>query len=94
MCLCVKLTRGQLYWLVLCVNMWKSKLNKPFPPQVLLGHDVCAGIETLTKTVPFADNVLCVTGRHLPASRPVSGDSSFLSAPGKQAPGGGSQWWD
>ena len=30
--------------------MWKSKLNKPFPPQVLLGHDVCAGIETLTKT--------------------------------------------
>jgi hypothetical protein len=31
--------------------MWKYKLNKPFPPQVLLGHDVCAGIETLTKTV-------------------------------------------
>jgi hypothetical protein len=30
--------------------MWKCKLNKPFPPQVLLGHDVCAGIETLTKT--------------------------------------------
>jgi hypothetical protein len=26
------------------------KLNKPFPPQLLLGHDVCAGIETLTKT--------------------------------------------
>jgi hypothetical protein len=21
MCLCVKLTRGQLYWLVLCVNL-------------------------------------------------------------------------
>jgi hypothetical protein len=26
--------------------MWKCKLNKPFPPQLLLGHDVCAGIET------------------------------------------------
>jgi hypothetical protein len=39
--------------------MWKSKLNKPFPPQVLLGHDVCAGIETLTKTVgksPYREN--------------------------------------
>jgi hypothetical protein len=32
--------------------MWKCKLNKPFPPQLLLGHDVCAGIETLAKTVP------------------------------------------
>jgi hypothetical protein len=31
--------------------MWKCKLNKPFPPQLLLGHDVCVGIETLTKTV-------------------------------------------
>jgi hypothetical protein len=30
--------------------MWNCKLNKPFPPQLLLGHDVCAGIETLTKT--------------------------------------------
>jgi hypothetical protein len=30
--------------------MWKCKLNKPFPSQLLLGHDVCAGIETLTKT--------------------------------------------
>jgi hypothetical protein len=29
--------------------MWKCKLNKPFLPQLLLGHDVCAGIETLTK---------------------------------------------
>ena len=28
----------------------KYKLNKPFPSQLLLGHDVCAGIETLTKT--------------------------------------------
>jgi hypothetical protein len=27
-------------------------MNKPFPPQLLLGPDVCAGIETLTKTVP------------------------------------------
>jgi hypothetical protein len=27
--------------------IWKCKLNKPFPPQVLLGHDICAGIETL-----------------------------------------------
>jgi hypothetical protein len=24
-------------------------MNKPFPPQLLLGH-VCAGVETLTKT--------------------------------------------
>jgi hypothetical protein len=40
--------------------MWKSKLNKPFPPQVLLGHDVCAGIETLTKTpkIPCLDGCL------------------------------------
>jgi hypothetical protein len=29
--------------------MWKCKLNKPFSLQLLLGHDVCAGIETLTK---------------------------------------------
>jgi hypothetical protein len=29
---------------------WKCKLNKPFPPQLLLDHDVCPGIETLTKT--------------------------------------------
>ena len=28
----------------------KCKLNKPFPPQLLLGHNVCTGIETLTKT--------------------------------------------
>jgi hypothetical protein len=28
----------------------KCKLNKPFPPQLLLGHDVCIGIETMTKT--------------------------------------------
>jgi hypothetical protein len=25
----------------------------PFLPNLLLGHDVCAGIETLTKTMPF-----------------------------------------
>jgi hypothetical protein len=31
--------------------MWKCKLNKPFPPNLLLGHDVCAGIETLTKSI-------------------------------------------
>ena len=31
--------------------MWKCKLNKPFPPQLLLGHDVCAGIETLRQVV-------------------------------------------
>jgi hypothetical protein len=31
--------------------MWKYKLNKPSPPNLLLGHDVCAEIETLTKTV-------------------------------------------
>jgi hypothetical protein len=24
MCLCVKLTRGQLHWLVLCVNLTKT----------------------------------------------------------------------
>jgi hypothetical protein len=41
-----------------------SKLNKPFPPQVLFGHDVCAGIETLTKTLSinfffFASFELC-----------------------------------
>jgi hypothetical protein len=33
--------------------MWKSTLNKPFSPQVLLGHGICAGIETLTKTVCY-----------------------------------------
>jgi hypothetical protein len=27
-----------------------SRIN-PFLPNLLLGHDVCAGIETLTKTV-------------------------------------------
>jgi hypothetical protein len=30
--------------------MWKCKPNKHFSPQLLLGYDVCAGIETLTKT--------------------------------------------
>jgi hypothetical protein len=39
--------------------MWKSKLNKPFPPQVLLGHDVCAGIETLTKIYIYMEINLC-----------------------------------
>jgi hypothetical protein len=24
MCLCVKLTRGQLYWLVMCVNLTQA----------------------------------------------------------------------
>jgi hypothetical protein len=28
-----------------------SRIN-PFLPDLLLGHDVCAGIETLTKTLP------------------------------------------
>jgi hypothetical protein len=28
-----------------------SRIN-PFLPNLLLGHDVCAGIETLTKTIP------------------------------------------
>jgi hypothetical protein len=36
--------------------MWKCKLNKPFPPQLLLGYDVCAGIETLTKTRSFEEH--------------------------------------
>jgi hypothetical protein len=31
--------------------MWKCKPNKSFPPKLLLGHDVCARIETLTKTL-------------------------------------------
>jgi hypothetical protein len=38
--------------------MWKGKLNKPFPPQVLHGHDVCAEIETLTKTPRIAKTLL------------------------------------
>ena len=71
MCLCVKLTRGQLYCLVLYVNLTQAKvisessspdflgneqqygsvsLINPFLPNMPLGHDVCAGIETLTKT--------------------------------------------
>ena len=28
MCLCVKLTRGQLYWLVLCVNLTQLELSQ------------------------------------------------------------------
>jgi hypothetical protein len=27
MCLCVKLTRGQLYWLVLCVNLTQARVS-------------------------------------------------------------------
>jgi hypothetical protein len=42
--------------------MWKYKLNKPFPPQLLLGHDVCAGIETLTKTNALLPSLLSPTG--------------------------------
>jgi hypothetical protein len=42
--------------------MWKSKLNKPFPPQVLLGHDVCAGIETLIKTVSNVSFIFSILG--------------------------------
>jgi hypothetical protein len=37
--------------------MWESKLNKPFPPQVLLGHDVCAGIKTLIKTAEISNKL-------------------------------------
>jgi hypothetical protein len=40
-----------LFWWWTAV--WNCKLNKPFSPQLLLGHDVCAGIETLTKTDPI-----------------------------------------
>jgi hypothetical protein len=41
--------------------MWKCKPNKPFPPQLLLGHDVCAGIETLRHMVieSFAGYSIC-----------------------------------
>ena len=35
--------------------MWKRKLNKPLPPQLLLGHDTCAGMETLIKTPSMCD---------------------------------------
>jgi hypothetical protein len=48
--------------------MWKCKPNKPFPPQLLLGHDVCAGIETLTKTTnepPFQPHVYLFTTVHI-----------------------------
>jgi hypothetical protein len=31
----------------------EEKLSKPFPRQVLLGRDVCAGTETLTETQGF-----------------------------------------
>jgi hypothetical protein len=34
-----------------------SQIN-PFLPNLLLGHDVCAGIETLTKTVSFKRKTL------------------------------------
>jgi hypothetical protein len=34
-----------------------SQIN-PFLPNLLLGHDVCAGLETLTKTNPFKVSVL------------------------------------
>jgi hypothetical protein len=43
--------------------MWKSKLNKPFPPQLLLGHDVCVGIDTLTKTISHQISWVCVCAR-------------------------------
>ena len=45
--------------------MWKWKLNKPFPPQLLLGHDVCAGIETLTK-IPL-DHLDSTKARYSPS---------------------------
>ena len=42
--------RDVLYWLPWWwTAVWKCKPNKPFPHHLLLGHDVCAGIETLTK---------------------------------------------
>jgi len=34
------------WWTAMC----KCQPRKPFPPQLLLGHDVCAGVEALTKT--------------------------------------------
>jgi hypothetical protein len=37
-----------------------SQIN-PFLPNLLLGHDVCAGIETLTKTVCDKDLILKFT---------------------------------
>ena len=45
--LCVDSSSDFLWW---WTAVWKLKLNKPFPPNLLLGHDICAGIETLTKT--------------------------------------------
>jgi hypothetical protein len=38
-------------------------MNKPFPPQLVLGHDVCAGIEMLTKTT----SPECIPQRMLPS---------------------------
>jgi hypothetical protein len=51
--------------------MWTSKLNKLFPPQVLLVHDVCAGIETLTKTPPnnLNENYINVLGPYFGIQR-------------------------
>jgi hypothetical protein len=56
--------------------MWKCKLNKPFPPQLLLGHDVCAGIETLTKTL-FLFLFLLLSSPLLPSPLLSSSSSSF-----------------
>ena len=33
--------------------VWNPKLNKSFPPQLALGHDVCAGIETLRQYILY-----------------------------------------
>jgi hypothetical protein len=59
--------------------MWKSKLNKPFPANLLLVHDVCAGIETLTKTVGFGFLVL------FEQSRGNKGEGQGLPEPSLEA---------
>jgi hypothetical protein len=47
----------------------------PFLPNLLLGHDVCAGIETLTKTLMYAHrctHLMCTHGDPLRKSDPTS----------------------
>jgi hypothetical protein len=53
-------------------------MNNPFPPQLLLGHDVCAGIETLTETLIHPP-----TPAYGPSYSPTLGHQAFteLKAP-------------
>ena len=64
-----------------------SRIN-PFLPNLLFGHDVCAGIETLTKTPWLPPGLLCIYFSSPWASLLLETPHVLVRAIGLSAP-----WW-